>query len=225
MIGNCRSRADRRQCADRLGVPAEARRRSDVLRAVARGRRRRPRGVFAIDVHNLARVEQRYLRNTAMLESLLHDSSGNVLRIVDFCPRFRSRERFFRPMMFMRLIEPLAGRPIVTIRFRPSSAYGAEEPSCLAGSHHLSFASGVSRYRLTTDASLRTLDGSGHVVIDRPLAFVIGPDEPVDEAARADAALSRSDARGGKNGCADSRCRSTGRKSDPRRDHAEALHV
>jgi GH15 family glucan-1,4-alpha-glucosidase len=139
-------------------------------------------GVFAVDVHNLARVEQRYLRNTAILESLMHDSSGNVLRIVDFSPRFRSRERFFRPMMFMRLIEPLAGRPIVTIRFRPSSAYGAEEPSCLAGSHHLSFASGVSRYRLTTDASLQKLDGSGHVVIDRPLAFVIGPDEPVDEA-------------------------------------------
>src|SRR5688572_32417638 len=39
-------------------------------------------------------------------------------RIVDFAPRFRSRGRVFRPMMFVRSVEPLAGRPTLRLRLR-----------------------------------------------------------------------------------------------------------
>src|SRR6185295_6268842 len=68
-------------------------------------------GVFAIDMLDLVRSEQSYLRNSAILETRLYDSHGGSLRILDYAPRFRSRGRVFRPMMFVRSVEPLAGRP------------------------------------------------------------------------------------------------------------------
>ncbi|HKZ74220.1 MAG TPA: trehalase-like domain-containing protein, partial [Steroidobacteraceae bacterium] len=64
-------------------------------------------GVFAIEVRGLARTEQAYVRNSAILETTLHDAQGGAVRIVDFCPRFRWRGRMFRPTMIVRLVEPL----------------------------------------------------------------------------------------------------------------------
>jgi GH15 family glucan-1,4-alpha-glucosidase len=69
------------------------------------------KGVFAVDMVDLTRTEQSYLRNSAILETRMYDSHGGVLRIVDFSPRFRTRGRVFRPMMFVRAVEPLSGRP------------------------------------------------------------------------------------------------------------------
>jgi GH15 family glucan-1,4-alpha-glucosidase len=139
-------------------------------------------GVFAIDLFNFSHAEQNYWRNTAVLETVLYDSEGGALRIIDFCPRFRARERFFRPRMFMRLIEAAAGRPRVTLRLRPECNYGAAEPARHEGSHHVTYDAGSYRFRVTTDASLSALHGGAPTVIDKPIAFVIGPDEPVDEA-------------------------------------------
>jgi GH15 family glucan-1,4-alpha-glucosidase len=139
-------------------------------------------GVFAIDVRNFSHAEQHYWRNTAILETVLHDSEGSALRIVDFCPRFRARGRFFRPRTFMRLIEPAAGRPRVTLRLRPLRNYGASEPVRYEGSHHVTYDTGDYRFRVTTDASIAALRGGVSTVIDRPIAMIIGPDETVDEA-------------------------------------------
>jgi len=139
-------------------------------------------GVFAVELPNLARSEQRYLRNTAILETLLDDGQGNVLRMLDFCPRFRRRGRFFRPMMIVRIVEAAAGRPVARVRLRPRCDYGAGEPEIHSGSHHLSFISQVARYRLTTDCSLRAIADQAQIVVDHPLAFLLGPDETVEEA-------------------------------------------
>jgi hypothetical protein len=48
------------------------------------------RGVFAIDLQGQADASRSYLRNSAVLETILRDGAGNVIRVVDFCPRFRS---------------------------------------------------------------------------------------------------------------------------------------
>lgn len=77
-------------------------------------------GVFAIDLIDLASTEQRYRRNTAVVETILHDAHGGSLLIRDFCPRYRARGRMFRPMMLVRILEPIAGRPVVRIRLRPT---------------------------------------------------------------------------------------------------------
>jgi GH15 family glucan-1,4-alpha-glucosidase len=66
-------------------------------------------GVFAVDLRDMAEAKRSYVRNTAIVETTLTDAHGNSLRITDFCPRFRSRGRNFRPMAIVRLIETHQG--------------------------------------------------------------------------------------------------------------------
>src|SRR5688572_27658324 len=138
-------------------------------------------GVFAIDMVDLTRTEQQYLRNSAILETKLYDSHGGVVRIVDFAPRFRTRGRVFRPMMFVRLVEPVNGRPTLRLRLRPTSSYGERCDPGVMGSHHIRFAADGMNYRLTTDASLAALLENRAVVLERPLHFIVGPDETLQE--------------------------------------------
>src|SRR5690606_19097576 len=53
-------------------------------------------GDWAIRVEGLAACQQRYVRNTAVLETVQTDENGNRLRIIDFAPRFKARGRIFR---------------------------------------------------------------------------------------------------------------------------------
>ena len=138
-------------------------------------------GVFAVDLKDLASSTQRYLRNTAILETELTDSSGGALRITDFAPRFRQRGRMHRPMAFVRLIEPLQGRPVVRLRFKPRAHYGAQFPQRIVGTHHVTFEHLDQRYRLTTTASLSALTDEGSMVLDSALAFIIAADETIEE--------------------------------------------
>jgi len=96
---------------------------------------------------------QRYLPNTAILETIVEGTTG-TLRIVDFAPRFR---RMFRPPMLMRRLEPVAGRPRVTRRLRPTFNYGGLKPRITSGSHHARFVGDAAVLRLTTDASLTSI--------------------------------------------------------------------
>jgi GH15 family glucan-1,4-alpha-glucosidase len=139
------------------------------------------KGVFAIDMLDVTRTEQSYLRNSAILETRLYDAHGGVMRIVDFAPRFRTRGRVFRPMMFVRLVEPVNGRPTLRLRLRPTSSYGERCDPGISGSHHIRFAADGLQYRVTTDASLAALVENRPVVLEQPLHFIIGPDETLQE--------------------------------------------
>jgi GH15 family glucan-1,4-alpha-glucosidase len=141
-----------------------------------------PTGVFAVDLQGPVESSRSYLRNTAVLETILRNDKGDVLRIVDFCPRFRRRGRMFRPMMFVRIVEPLAGRPVVRVRMRPTSNYGSAEPQRHTGSHNICYYTPLLRYRMTTNASRTAVSDGGWFVLDTPAAFLIGPDETLSEA-------------------------------------------
>jgi GH15 family glucan-1,4-alpha-glucosidase len=138
-------------------------------------------GVFAVDLVDLTRTEQEYMRNSAIIETRLYDSHGGVVRIVDFAPRFRSRGRVFRPMMFVRSVEPIAGRPTLRLRLRPTAGFGERAPTGTNGSHHIRFEADGLHYRVTTDASLAALMEDRPVVLERPLHFILGPDETLQE--------------------------------------------
>jgi GH15 family glucan-1,4-alpha-glucosidase len=139
------------------------------------------KGVFAIDMIDLTRTEQTYLRNSAIIETKMFDAHGGVLVVRDFAPRFRSRGRVFRPMMFVRSVEPLAGRPTLRLRLRPTSGNGERCEPGVSGSHHIRFAAEGLHYRVTTDASMAALTGDRPVVLEHSLHFVLGPDETLQE--------------------------------------------
>jgi len=140
------------------------------------------RGVFAIDVLDAVACRQNYLVNTAVVETVTDDADGNQLRVTDFCPRFRERGRVFKPMMFMRIVEPLRGQPRVRMRFKPFNAYGSRAAQMTAGSHSLRVAGSDVTCRLTTDASLTAIMEELPVVLDKPQAMILGPDETVPSA-------------------------------------------
>ena len=139
------------------------------------------KGVFAVDMVDLTRTEQSYMRNSAIIETKMFDAHGGVLVVRDFAPRFRSRGRVFRPMMFVRSVEPLAGRPTLRLRLRPTAGFGERCEPGISGSHHIRFAADGLHYRVTTDASLASLLEGRPVVLDHALHFIIGPDETLQE--------------------------------------------
>src|SRR5882762_3180143 len=124
--------------------------------------------------------QQRYLPNTAILETIV-EGTGGTMRIVDFAPRFRRFGRMFRPPMLVRRLEPVAGRPRVTIRLRPTFSYGALKPQITSGSNHVRFVSDGAVLRLTTDASVSYILHETEFALDQPLTMIVAADESITE--------------------------------------------
>jgi len=139
------------------------------------------RGFFAIELAACEHRKQYYERNTAILRTELHDTHGNAIRITDFAPRFAQFGRRFRPTMFIRRIDVLAGSPVVTLRLRPVSAYGSGSVRVTRGSNHARYVLDDQILRLTTDAPLTSLLQETPIVLDRPVTLALGADESIAE--------------------------------------------
>lgn len=139
-------------------------------------------GHAEVQLLNLAQRTQQYRRNTAIVETTLRDATGGALRITDFCPRHRRFARMFRPMSLIRIVEPIAGRPVVRLCIRPRHDYGTAVPPVTVGSNHIRYQGSVVTLRLTTDAPLTTLLEERPFVLTSSIAMVMGPDETLTEA-------------------------------------------
>ena len=85
------------------------------------------KGFCEIALTDLAETESRYVRNTAIVETILTDVHGAKVRICDFAPRFQRFEREYRPPQIIRRIEPLAGLPRMTIRVQADAQLRAAD--------------------------------------------------------------------------------------------------
>jgi GH15 family glucan-1,4-alpha-glucosidase len=121
-----------------------------------------------------------YMRNTALVTTVLTDRQGNSIRITDFAPRFEQYGRTFRPPQLMRLIEPINGLPRITIRFRPTSGHGQRNMVRAFGSNHIRYTSDDLAVRLTTDAPLAYIDRESPFVLTKPVSLVFGADTPFE---------------------------------------------
>ncbi len=139
-------------------------------------------GVFEIEVDNLARSEQEYLTNTAVLVTRLYDSNGSAIEITDFAPRFGQFGRMFRPMSLVRTIRPIEGNPRIRIKLRPRSDYGATTPAVTHGSNHIRYVGTNLTLRLTTDAPPAYILDETPFFLEDPVALVLGPDETLTRA-------------------------------------------
>ena len=123
-----------------------------------------------------------YVRNTAIVRTVLRDGSGNAVSITDFVPRFRRFERVFNPPQVFRRIEPAAGLPRIKIRVRPTFNYGRPCASRAQGSNHIRYGGGIDTLRLTTDAPLSYIDQEASFALIKPVTLILGPDEPFEAA-------------------------------------------
>ena len=119
-----------------------------------------------------------YVRNTAIVVTELTDSDGGAVRITDFAPRFQNYGRTFRPPQLVRIVEPIAGMPRITIRFRATHRYGVPVSERASGSNHIRYWRDEVPVRLTTDAPLSYVENEASFVLTRPVHMVYGTDEP-----------------------------------------------
>ena len=145
-------------------------------------------GTFAVEIADFARSEQAYDPGTAVLRTRLYDSAGNGVEVVDFAPRFFTRDRIFRPAQLVRRVRPLNGRVRVRFVVRPRSDWGARAPETSRGSNHLRFSASWGALRLTTNAPLTYVIAETWFSLGQPLSFLLGPDETlsggIEETAR-----------------------------------------
>lgn len=145
-------------------------------------------GDYAVELEDFETSEQFYIPNTAVLRTILHDKHGGAVEITDFAPRWHNYDRFYRPVMLIRRVRPLAGNPRIRLRLRPLANYGSLWPETTWGSNHIRYLVPGFTLRLTSDAPVRMLLDALPFVLDRELHFVLGPDEtltqPVSDFAR-----------------------------------------
>lgn len=139
-------------------------------------------GAWSFELDGQVECKQTYVRNTAILETVLRDAKGGAVRVLDFCPRFKRHGRIFRPPILIRRIEPVAGAPRLRARIRPVTLRDGERPTVVQGSHHLRYAFTTGAVRVTTDAPLTYVLDETPFAVSRPYSFVLGADEPLLEA-------------------------------------------
>ena len=137
-------------------------------------------GDFAIELEDLVSSEQSYLTNTAILRTVLHDKHGGALEIIDFAPRWRQNDRFYRPVSLIRQVRPLAGNPRIIVRARPLADWGARVPDATWGSNHIRWVLPDHVLRLTTDVPLRFVRDGLPFVLSHPVNLVLGVDESLN---------------------------------------------
>ncbi len=140
------------------------------------------KGFTDVVLDNMVATKSDYVRNTAIVVTELTDGNGGGVRVTDFAPRFQAFGRTSRPPQLMRIIEPIAGMPRITIRFRPTHRYGVPVPTRSAGSNHIRYWRDELPVRLTTDAPLSYIENEASFVLTRPVYMVFGADEPFDGA-------------------------------------------
>ena len=138
------------------------------------------KGFTDVVLDGMVETRSDYARNTAIVVTELTDRNGGAVRVTDFSPRFHVYGRTFRPPQLMRIIEPIAGTPRVTIRFRATHRYGEPVARRTSGSNHMRFWRDEVAVRLTTDAPLSYIESEASFVLTRPVHMVFGVDEPFE---------------------------------------------
>jgi GH15 family glucan-1,4-alpha-glucosidase len=136
------------------------------------------KGFADVMLDDMVDFQSEYERNTAIVSTVLTDSRGGAVRVTDFAPRFWNFGRTFRPPQLVRIIEPIAGLPRITIRVRPTMDYGQPIADRAAGSNHIRYVTRETAVRLSTDAPLSYIERETPFVLNRPLHLVFGTDEP-----------------------------------------------
>ena len=136
------------------------------------------KGFCDVVLAEFASSTSHYVRNTAIVETILTDTRGGSVRITDFAPRFDRYERTFRPPQIIRRIEPLSGLPRVAIRVRPTHHYGRAVTESVVGSNHIRYLGGDEVMRLTSDGPLSYICEEVTFALTRPITMIFGQDDP-----------------------------------------------
>jgi len=124
--------------------------------------------------------EQKYIENTNLL-STQFTFGDNSYRVIDFAPRFRQHERYYKPLMLVRKIERLSGSPLIRVRCEPVADYGSRKSFPSMGSNHIRFHQFDDELRLTTNVPLTFILQQKSFLLSEPLYLVLTYGTPLEE--------------------------------------------
>ena len=139
---------------------------------------RRDAGIWRFELEGQISLEQHYERNTAILVTRIEAEDGSAVEIRDFCPRFESSGRMYRPVAWVRNVRPVSGNPRLRVVLKPMRDYGAEIAPTTHGTNHVRYLIGPQALRLSTDAPIGYVLEDRSFRVESELHFFLGPDEP-----------------------------------------------
>ncbi|MBF0121049.1 MAG: glycoside hydrolase family 15 protein [Desulfobacterales bacterium] len=119
--------------------------------------------------------KQYYIENTNILCTEFTASDGRF-KVIDFAPRFYQFDRYFKPLMLVRKIVLLEGRPFIKVKCLPVGDYGKIKPEILLGSNHIRYLNIGSQIRLTANIPLNAILDNNYFALteDKHLVFTYG---------------------------------------------------
>ena len=139
-------------------------------------------GLFAIELDGQVKSTQRYLRNTAIIETVLEAADGSAIRITDFAPRFVDRGRVFRPASIVRRVTPMKGLPKIKVVLNAAQKNGADAMPKTRCVSHIGFRDDEGgSFSVTTDAPVSYLMSGQEFVLDQDVNFILGPNESLSD--------------------------------------------
>lgn len=136
-------------------------------------------GEFSLLPHGKYTSRQYYRDNTNVLCTEITCEEGSY-RITDYAPRFLQYERYFRPLMLVRKIEPLEGTPRVRVVCRPVARYGQERLMPHRGSSHIDYQGMEETVRLTTNVPISYVLEEQFIVLHEAKYLVLTYGSPLE---------------------------------------------
>lgn len=122
---------------------------------------------------------QYYIENTNILCTEVESEEG-WYKITDFAPRFMQYDRYYKPLMLIRKIEPIAGTPRVVINCDPRGNYGKIVPKHYYSSNHIEYTGLEYDLRLTTNMPVTSILDSKEIVLNEPKYLVLTYGAPLE---------------------------------------------
>ncbi|HEX8546164.1 MAG TPA: glycoside hydrolase family 15 protein, partial [Cytophagaceae bacterium] len=114
-------------------------------------------GNFSILPHSeVFSTTQKYIDNTNVLCTTIESTDG-TFQVTDFAPRFFQFQRYYKPLMLIRKIEPISGSPRIKVSCNPVGKYGEAVPEVIQGSSHIRYNGLEQQVRLTSNIPLNFL--------------------------------------------------------------------
>jgi len=137
-------------------------------------------GEFSILPENgIKESKQYYLENTNILCTEITDDLGSY-RVTDFAPRFKQYDRYYKPLMVVRKIEPLEGIPTVKINCSPVANYGELQATQYEASNHIEYLGLEKQVRLTTNFPLSSIIENESMVVNETKYVVLTYGAPLE---------------------------------------------
>ncbi|ANQ50462.1 glycoside hydrolase family 15 protein [Flammeovirga yaeyamensis] len=129
-------------------------------------------------------TKQYYVTNTNILVTEVYTEEGDF-KVTDFAPRFEQDDRYYKPLMMIRKIEPLQGTPSIKVVCNPTGEYGEFTPEKSQGSNHIRYLGYDQHMRLTTNIPLSYVMEENPFVLSGAVYTVLTYGAPLEAAIEA----------------------------------------